>query len=102
MSHTVIATAARNTQVVQSNDEIWTIDELIKRRAAELGNAPLLAYPRTGLTDFEEHSASALDRYADAAVDVLQRRGLQKVVCAAESQSILATSPINQTLEGGC
>lgn len=64
----------------QNSDEIWTIDELIKRRASELKDAPLLAYPRGGLTDYEEHSAIAIDRYVDAAADALQRRGLQIVV----------------------
>ena len=62
------------------NDEIYTLDELIKRRALELRDSPLLGYPKEGLTDYEEHSASALDRYVDAAADALQRRGLKPVV----------------------
>lgn len=60
---------------------ISTIDELIKRRAAELNEAPLIGYPRRGIVDFEEHSARAVDRYADAAVVILQRLGLHAVVC---------------------
>lgn len=83
MSRTRIATGSWTTQLPsQNSDEIWTIDELIKRRASELKNATLLAYPKEGLTDYEEHSALAIDRYVDAAVDALHQRGLQIVVSA--------------------
>ena len=64
----------------RNEDEIYTIDELIKRRASELRDSPLLGYPREGLIDYEEHSALALDRYVDAAADALQQRGLKPVV----------------------
>jgi hypothetical protein len=63
-----------------SDDAIHTIDELIKRRASELGDSPLLCFPREGLTDYEDHSAQAIDSYVDAAVDALQRRGLKPAV----------------------
>lgn len=63
-----------------SNDDILTIDELIRRRASELQKSPLLCYPKESLTDYEEHSAEAIDRYVDAAVATLQRRGLQPAV----------------------
>lgn len=65
----------------ESKNPILTIDELIKRRAVELDEAPLIGYPRQGIVDFEEHSARAIDRYADAAVVILQRLGLNAVVC---------------------
>ncbi|KAF2438847.1 acetyl-CoA synthetase-like protein [Karstenula rhodostoma CBS 690.94] len=80
-----------------SNDDILTIDELIKRRAAELQKAPLLCYPREGLTDHEEHSAEAIDRYVDAAVAALQQRGLQPAdpnLKQAPSVGILAHSSL--------
>ncbi|KAJ4286681.1 hypothetical protein N0V90_012933 [Kalmusia sp. IMI 367209] len=64
----------------RSGDEIYTIDELMKRRASELKGSPLLCYPKEGLTDHEEHSAQAIDKYIDAAVDVLQRRGLEPAI----------------------
>lgn len=60
---------------------IPTIDELIKRRAVELHDAPLIGYPRQGTVDFEEHGARAIDRYADAAVVKLQHLGFKAVVC---------------------
>jgi hypothetical protein len=62
------------------NDDIFTIDELIKRRASELRGLPLLCYPKSGLTDHEEHSAEAIDRYVDSAAAELQRRGLRPAV----------------------
>lgn len=62
------------------NDAIFTIDELIRRRAFELKDLPLLGYPREGLTDHEEHSAQAVDKYVDAAVEKLQQRGLKPAV----------------------
>lgn len=65
----------------ESKRPIPTIDELIRRRAVELNESPLIGYPRQGIVDFEEHSARAIDRYADAAVVVLQQLGLDAVVC---------------------
>lgn len=65
----------------ESKRPIPTIDELIRRRAVELNEAPLIGYPRHGIVDFEEHSARAIDRYTDAAVVVLQQLGLNAVVC---------------------
>ena len=64
----------------ERNDVIFTIDELIKRRALELQDLPLLGYPREGLDDHEEHSAQAVDKYVDAAVKCLQQRGLAPAV----------------------
>ncbi|KAF4981173.1 hypothetical protein FZEAL_2973 [Fusarium zealandicum] len=68
----------------QQQAKMFTIDEMIKRRATELGDAPLLGAPNSGAADFEEHSAVAIDRYADAAVAKLQKLGL---------------GPVNPTLE---
>lgn len=67
---------------------ILTLDELIRQRAIELGNSPLIGYPRTSILDFEEHSARALDRYADAAVEKLQTLGLSPVVSYLPGQCI--------------
>lgn len=84
MSHTTTVTLqqqAGKSFFTRSEDEIYTIDDLIKRRASELQDAPLLCYPQDGLTDYEEHSALAIDRFVDAAAAALQQRGLQPVVC---------------------
>lgn len=70
------------TPPVQSFDlpKMFTLDEMIKRRASELQDAPLLGFPEAGVDDYKEHSAIAIDRYADAAVAKLQKLGLKSVV----------------------
>jgi hypothetical protein len=70
----------QNSSIISTSDDIYTISELIKRRAQELENSPLIGYPRDGLIDYEEHSAHALDLYTNAAAEALQQRGLRKVV----------------------
>jgi hypothetical protein len=91
MSQTSTITEEQTTAKLLStrdDDEIHTIDELIKRRALELRDSPLLGYPKEGLIDYEEHSASALDRYVDAAAAALQRRGLRPVVSTSVQLSL--------------
>lgn len=78
MSQTV--TITRPLSLAVNDDEIYTIDELIKRRAKELGNSTIIGYPKNDVADYEEHSARTLDRFADAAAELLQRRGLKPVV----------------------
>ncbi|KAF5664492.1 nonribosomal peptide synthetase [Fusarium heterosporum] len=62
-----------------SQAKLFTLDEMIKRRAAELGDTVLVGAPESGVDDFKEHSAVAIDRYADAAVAQLQSMGLKSV-----------------------
>lgn len=64
-----------------SQAKLFTLDEMIRRRAAELGGATVYGAPETGYDDFKEHSAIDIDRYADAAVARLQAMGLKSVVC---------------------
>ncbi|RYP46398.1 hypothetical protein DL768_007365 [Monosporascus sp. mg162] len=72
--------SAKSPQLsVKPGEPIFTLDELIKHRAIEMGDSPLIGYPNESLLDFEEHSARAVDRYADAAVDKLQQLGLPPV-----------------------
>jgi hypothetical protein len=89
MSSTITATESTitatektptRTLVPALDGEIYTIDELIRRRASELRGLPLIGYPNEGVTDYEDHSAFAVNKYADAAAEALQRRGLHKVV----------------------
>lgn len=88
MSQTFTATEElpARTFLLPSDGEIYTIDELIRRRAAELKDSPLIGYPNEGVTDYEDHSAVAVDKYADAAAAALQRRGLKKVVSTRNAQ----------------
>lgn len=81
MSQTTTTTSTTKTISVATDEkEIYTIDELIRRRAVELQGSPLLGYPKEGLIDYEEHSAEAINKYADAAAAVLLERGLKVVV----------------------
>ncbi|CAG1966199.1 unnamed protein product [Fusarium graminearum] len=71
-----------------SQAKMFTLDEMIRRRAAELGDTILMGAPETGVDDFKEHSAIDLDRYADAAVAKFQSMGLKPV------DSTLAKAPV--------
>ncbi|KAK1625155.1 hypothetical protein BDP81DRAFT_397925 [Colletotrichum phormii] len=97
MATQTTTTTVGQLKVSAQDRPFFTLDELIKRRALELGDAPLLGYPNEGLLDFEKHSARAVDRYVDVAVQKLQHLGL-----SSDSQSdnapvigILAHSGLN-------
>ncbi|KAJ4323817.1 hypothetical protein N0V84_004163 [Fusarium piperis] len=80
--HDINGFEAARTPPVQSFDlqaKMFTLDEMIKRRASELRDAPLFGFPEAGVDDYKEHSAIAIDRYADAAVARLQKLGLKSV-----------------------
>jgi hypothetical protein len=99
MSRSYTATEELPTQTLipASDAEICTIDELIRRRAAVLKDAPLIGYPNEGVTDYEDHSAFAVDKYADAAAEALQRRGLKRVVSTRNAQPVLALTLSHRT-----
>jgi hypothetical protein len=78
--HDSNAAEAHKPAVQPSQAKLFTLDEMIKRRAVELGDTILMGAPETGVDDFKEHSAVDIDRYADAAVQRLQRLGLEPVV----------------------
>jgi hypothetical protein len=81
-----------------AGDDIHTTDELIRCRARELKNATLIGYPKEGVADYEEHSAHAIDRYVDAAAEILQQRGLTPVVSLADIETtIRLLTPIHRT-----
>lgn len=89
---TVVSEAQMTLSSLKSENylkPLHTIDELIKQRASELGDEPLIGYPKEGIIDFEEHSARAIDRYTDAAVQALQGLGLQPVVSSQSSVKTL-------------
>lgn len=81
--HDSNAVEAHKPAVQPSQAKLFTLDEMIKRRAVELGNTILMGAPETGVDDFKEHSAVDIDRYADAAVARLQSLGLEPVVSSA-------------------
>ncbi|SCO81624.1 related to nonribosomal peptide synthetase MxcG [Fusarium oxysporum] len=77
--HDSNAVEAHKPAVQPSQAKLFTLDEMIKRRAVELGDTILMGAPETGVDDFKEHSAVDIDRYADAAVARLQSLGLEPV-----------------------
>ncbi|KAK7443699.1 hypothetical protein CaCOL14_012347 [Colletotrichum acutatum] len=82
-------TTVTQFKVSAQDRPFFTLDELIKSRALELDEAPLLGYPNEGLLDFEEHSARAVDRYIDAAVQRLQQLGLSSVDSNSEKAPVI-------------
>ena len=65
---------------LKSHDSLYTIDDLIRSHATEPEDFTLIGTPVSGLTDFEEHSARHVDRFADAAAARLQEMGLKPAV----------------------
>lgn len=63
-------------------EKFITIDGLLKSHAAEAEQKPLICYPKKGVSDFEEYTAAALDKFADSAVDFYTRNGLEPAVSA--------------------
>jgi hypothetical protein len=61
-------------------ERFQTIDGLLKSHAAERDQKPLIAYPKSGVDDFDEHTAADLDRYTDAAVHFYTQHGLGPAV----------------------
>ncbi|KAH0388306.1 acetyl-CoA synthetase-like protein, partial [Aureobasidium melanogenum] len=62
---------------LKSHDSLYTIDDLIRSHAAEPEDFTLIGAPVNDLTNFEEHSAREVDRFADAAAARLQEIGLK-------------------------
>lgn len=49
-------------------ESFWTIDGLLASHASDPAEPPLICYPAQGVSDYEEHSAKALDTFVNAAV----------------------------------
>ena len=63
-----------------------TIDGLLKSHATKTYQKPLIYYPKEGVSDFEEHTAAAIDKYTDVAVDFYIRNGLEPAVSCNNDQ----------------
>lgn len=63
-------------------EQFETIDGLLKSHAAQSdeGKYPLICYPIRGAADFEQHTASDIDRYTDVAVRYYMQQGLPAAV----------------------
>ncbi|KAL6415833.1 hypothetical protein AUP68_00035 [Ilyonectria robusta] len=87
--HDTATPAVSQAAAYEPEPKLYTIDELVKRRASELGDAPLLGYPAAGVDDFVEHSARAVDKYVDAAVVELRKLGLNPVDAHVQSPPVI-------------
>ena len=61
-------------------EKFLTIDGLLKSHASESAEPPLICYPARGVSDYEEHTAKALDKFTDAAVARYLELGLEAAV----------------------
>lgn len=61
---------------------LYTIDDLLRARASEPEEYPVVAYPAstTGVTDYEEYTARDLDRFTNAGIARLRSLGLEAPV----------------------
>ena len=61
---------------------VYTFDEIIRQRAVDEDQSPLIAYPKTrlGITDYELFTGRHLDRLVDGAAKALMKAGVEPVV----------------------
>lgn len=71
-------------------DAGYTVDDLIRLRASEADQVPILGYPKTerGLSDYERFTALELDRFVDSAAKKLMAMGLAPVVSQQSSEQL--------------
>lgn len=64
------------------NTTLKTLDDLIRRRAEEDTQIPIIAYPKSaqGVTDYEYFTGRDIDRLVDGAAKSLITCGLEPVV----------------------
>lgn len=70
-----------HTPLSVESGEILILDDLIRQRAADSDQTPLLAFPKseTGITDYEKFTGQDLDRFIDQAAKYYVRCGLDPV-----------------------
>ena len=90
--NTTSPTDGHGPSSIQSG-EILILDDLIRQRAADSDQVPLLAFPKSerGITDYEEFTGQRLDLFIDQAAKYYVRCGLKAVgrmyCCGVEAQS---------------
>ena len=70
------------TPVVRPKPMMYTFDELIRERAVNEDQSPLIAHPKTklGVDDYELFSGQQLNRLVDGAAKALSKAGIEPVV----------------------
>jgi hypothetical protein len=81
----------KSKQVDDENDEIlYTYDQMIRQRALDLDQTPLIAYPKSihGVTDYEFVTGNDLNRLVDGGAKALIRAGITPVVRSRSAQQL--------------
>ena len=70
-----------------ATNTIWTFDQLLRQRAIDEDQTPLVAFPKTrqGITDYDPITGAVLNRFVDGAAKYLIRKGFPAVVCESSS-----------------
>lgn len=88
LSTTAVATLSAADELVQEN--LFTVDDLIRSRAKHYPDIPILSYPSSdsALTEYSHYSVGDLNRFADEAARAYLRAGIDQVVRIARSSEL--------------
>jgi hypothetical protein len=67
---------------VEKEATLFTYDQMIRQRALDTDQTPLIAYPKSqyGVADYETVSGQQLNRFVDGGAKALIKAGLKPVV----------------------
>lgn len=67
---------------MSEKNKLWTLDQLLRQRAIDEDQTPLLAFPKTSqcVTDYEPITGATLNCFVDGAAKCLIRKGFPAVV----------------------
>ena len=67
---------------MSESSELWTLDQLLRQRAVDENQTPLIAFPKTrqGYTDYELITGATLSRFVDGVAKCLIEKGFPPVV----------------------
>jgi len=73
------------SQLVPESEMIYTFDEVIRQRAVDEDQSPLIAYPKSkfGIPDYEVFSGKVLDQLVDGAAKALIEADVRPLVCTS-------------------
>ena len=77
--------------VLSSNDQLYTIDDVLLQCLQFIPDQPLVGYPETlhGTNDYRYYTPRELDLFTNGAVEALTKAGIKKVVRLNESGILL-------------
>jgi hypothetical protein len=80
--HSSICVKLRSLTMDNTDEKIYTFDQLIRQRAKDEDQTPIFAYPKTRLsvTDYELITGKKLNQLIDGAAKALIQNGLPPVV----------------------